>query len=221
MKLLSVKQARSIWLVPLVDLNPRGLNLLSFIRPIIEKYKFVEVPIKPEELDLGKGVKFAGGSFQKDSQHDLSIDLTLFNDGLVADTRSSTNDSDAFLDELLTWAATDFGLVHYQEVLRSKVYLSELWVQTDKSLNSINPKLESFARRLTSLIVGHEYHPIAFETYGIWFWTDQTITNPPPPFKLERPEGIPFAENRYYSVAPLQTEAHLEVLEELESILSS
>jgi hypothetical protein len=195
--------------------------MLSIIRPIIEKYTFVQFPAKPEELDLGKGIKFAGGSFQKDPHNDIAIDLTIFNDFIVADTRSSTEDSDAFLDAFLTWIATEIGLAPYQEVLRSRVYLSELWVKTDKSLNILNPKLADFAKRLTSLIVGHEHHPIAFETSGIAFWTDPIIVNPPGPFKFERAENTPFAEYRYYSAAPLQTKDHLEMLTELESILSS
>jgi len=221
MKLQSVQRARSIWLVNLVDLNPRGRNILSLIAPVIAKYNFMQFPAKPEELDLSKGIIFVGGSFQKDPQNDIAIDLTIFNDGFIADTRSSTEDSDAFLEEFFSWIAIEFGLVPYQEILRSRVYVSELWVETDKSLNTLNPKLENFAKRLTSLIVGHKHHPISFETYGISFWTNPTVTLPPGPFKFERAEGVPFNENRYYSTAPLQTDVHLELLEELENILSS
>lgn len=221
MKLLSVQRARSIWLVNLVDLNPHGRNVFSLIAPVIAKYKFVQFPAKPEELDLSKGINFVGGSFQKDPQNDIAIDLTVFNDGFIADTRSSTVDSDAFLDGFFSWISKEFGLVPYKEILRSRVYVSELWVKTDKSLNALNPKLENFAKRLTSLIVGHKHHHILFETYGISLWTNPTITIPPSPFKFERAEGVPFNENRYYSTAPLQTDVHLELLEELENILSS
>ena len=224
MKLLSVKQARAIWLIQLVDLNPRGLNLLTLIPHIVTKYKFQLFPVKPDELGFGKEtkeIKFSGGSFQKDPQHDIGVDLTLYNDGLVVDTRSSTEDSDIFLSEFLNWISTEFDLVPYQDILRSKLYLSELWVQTDKSLNTLNPKLEQFAKRLTSLIVGHNHHHIAFESTGITFWTDPIVVNPPGPFKFERAENTPFSERRYYSAAPLQTNLHLEMLTELESILSS
>ena len=93
--------------------------------------------------------------------------------------------------------------------------------KTDKSLNTLNPKLENFTKRLTSLIVGHGHHPIAFEISGITFWTDPSVINPPGPFRFERTIDIPFSENRYYSAAPLQTNVHLEMLTELESILSS
>lgn len=221
MKLLSVKQARSIWLINLIDLNPRGRNMLTLIAGIVSKYKFAQFPSKPEELDLSKGVKFLWGTFQKNQQHEINIDLTIYNDGLLADTRSSTEDSDAFLDEFLTYMVEEFDFVPYQEVLRIKSYVSELFIRTDKPLNALNPKLEKFAKLITSLIEGHSHHPVAFETVGITFWTDQTITLPPGPFRFERVSDIPFAENRYYSAAPLQTDAHLEVLMEFEKILSS
>jgi hypothetical protein len=221
MKLLSIQRARSLWFVNLTDLNPRGHYLLGLIPSIIKKYRFQIFPAKPDDFDLIKGIKLLGGAFHKELQHDISIEVNIFNNGLFADTRSSTEDSDAFLDEFLTWMAAELDLVPYQEVLNTKVYVSELWVQTDKSMNTLNPKLTDFAKRLTSLIVGHENHPIAYETTGIYLWTNPIITNPPATFRFERVEGAPFNENRYYSAAPLQTNVHLEILTELESILSS
>lgn len=222
MRLLSVQRARSLWFVNLTDLNPHGHSLLRIIPRIIEKYNFQKFPTKYEEFDLTQGAKFLGGTFKKkNSEHDINVDFYAFNWGLFADTRSSTEDSDAFLDELLTWIAIELDLVPYQEILKTKVFLSELWVQTDKPLNSLNPKLTDFANRLTSLIVGHEHHPIAFETTGINLWTNPIITNPPGAFRFERVEGAPFNENRYYSAAPLQTDVHLEMLMEFEDILGS
>ena len=221
MNLLSVKLARAIWLINLLDLNPRGRNLQAIIPSIIAKYKFRGFPVKPEDFNLTNGVKLLGGVFQKDSETEINIDLTVFGDGLIADTRSSTDDSDQFLDELLTLATNELGLVPYNKVLRTKSYVSELLVWTDKSLNAINPKFEKIAKLINSLIKGHSHHPIAFETVGITFWTDQTITLPPGPFRFERVSDIPFAENRYFSAAPLQTDAHLEVLTNFEKILSS
>ncbi|MFZ5453621.1 MAG: hypothetical protein ACOZF2_17315 [Thermodesulfobacteriota bacterium] len=218
MKLLSVLQARSIWVMFLNELNPRGINLIHLFQPLIARYNFQIFPTKVEDL-IGKEVteiKFSGGTF-----NNIGIELIIFNWGLVAQTRSSTVDSDAFLNDLLTWVSTEVDVMPYYEVLRTKVYLSELQVQTDKPLNALNPKLINFSKRLTELIEGHEYHPIAFETSGISLWTDPMIANVPGPFKFERQGDVPFGENRYYSAAPLQTDIHLEILEELEAILSS
>ena len=221
MKLRSVKQARAIWLVNYFDLNPYGTSLFPTIPKIAQKYMFQAVPTKPDELELGKGVNLRGGTFKNDNRA-IAVDLTIYGDGLVADTRSSTDDSDVFLNEFLAWMSMEFGLASYQEFLKSKLYLSELWVQTDKVLNSLNHKLDDFAKRLTASIVGRGHQHLEFETSGISFWTDPTImVNPPGPFRFEREENAPFGEHRYYSAAPLQTDVHLELLTELESILSN
>ncbi len=222
MKLLSIKQARSIWLAYLVDLNPRGLDLIALVPFIREKYRFLEMSPAVDKINKEtKEIKFGLGSYQKDPQHNIGIDLSIYNDGFVVDTRSSTDDSDAFLNDFLNWISVEFGLVPYQEVLRKTLYASELWVQTNISLNTLNPKLEAFTNRLTSLVVGHEDHPISFETSGVMFGTDPTMVNPPGPFRFERLIDVQFNENRYYSAAPLQTNLHLKMLEELEEILSS
>ena len=184
MKLLSIKQARSIWLIYLLELNPRGRNPLPLISAMIAKYNFLQSPGKPEEFDLSKGVKFGNGSFQKGVEHEIVIDLTFFNDGIIADTRSSTKDSDAFLDEFLNWISGEFWFVPYREIIRKKLYLSELFIQTDRTLNTLNPKLERFVKHLNSVIVGHENHPIGFEATGIMFGTDPRIINSPGPFKF-------------------------------------
>ncbi len=221
MKLRSVKLARAIWLVNYYDINPYGTSLVPALPKIVGKYMFQIIPTKAEEFDLSKGVNFRDGTFQNNDRA-LAINLTIFGDGLVADTRSSTDDSDFFINELLTWMSIEFGLAPYQEFLKSKMYLSELWIQTDKALNSLNPKLDNFAKQLTESIVGRSHQPLAFETTGISFWTDTTImVNPPGPFRFEREENAPFGEHRYYSSAPLQTDVHLGLLTELEAILTS
>jgi hypothetical protein len=221
MKLLSVNRARSIWVGNLGDLNPRGYNLLKVFPRIINKYNFQKYPTDFEEIDPIQGIKFLAGTFINDKKHDITIELNIFNWGLVAETRSSTDDSDSFLDEFLSWIAMEIELVAYQQILKTKFYLSELWVQFNKNLNALNPKLAEFTKRLTSMIEGHEHHPIKFETSGIAFWTDPNIVGPPGPFRFERAENASFSENRYYSSAPLQTETHLEILDELEDLLSS
>ncbi len=223
MKLLSVKQARSIWFLYLIELNPRGLNLISLINPFIEKYNFQIYPTKPEELGFGKEnieIKFMGGNFQKDKQHNINFNLIIYNDGLLVDTRSSTYDSDTILNDILNWTSKEYGFVPYQEIIFRKTYLSEVYIQTNKSMNSLNPKLSEFSNKLSSLIINQESQNISIETTSIAFWADPTTTNPPGAFRFERVLNVPFNTNRYYSAAPLQTDIHLQMLEEFEQILS-
>ena len=91
MKLRSVKLARAIWLVNYFDLNPYGSSLVPAIPKIVQKYMFQVNPIKPDEFDLSKGVNFREGTFQINNRA-IAINLIIYNDGLVADNRSSTDD---------------------------------------------------------------------------------------------------------------------------------
>jgi protein tyrosine phosphatase len=88
---------------------------------------------------------------------------------------------------------------------------------TEKPLNGLNPKLRAFAKKLNKLVKGHE--TMAYETARIQFWSDLSVSSSPFPFRFERQEAIGFKENRYYSIAPLETDVHLELLNELEEIL--
>jgi hypothetical protein len=223
MRLLSVARARSIWVMRLDDLNPRGRILVSLIIEIAKRYAFLEhtkLEEVPHLAELNKGLAFLRGVFVNNAQIPVAVDLNIYSDSIFADTQSSTDDSDAFLSDLLNWTAAEFGLTPYSEILRSRLYLSELWVQTDKSLNSINPQLNALADRFSLLVSNYSGRPATFAPTGITLWNDRSVPNPFGPFKFERAENASFAENRYYSAAPLPTATHLELLEELESILA-
>jgi len=176
-------------------------------------------PSVNDVVDESKGVKFDHGEFINKDGNPIIINMTVYNDGITADTRSSTDDSDAFLLEILTRLSEDFNLPSYKETLRGIAYASQLYVSTDKSLELINPKLKEISRYL-STNVSSAFGGIAFEFGGISFWPDQRMANKPFNFSFERILNVPFPEKRYFSAAPLQTEKHIELLNKLESILS-
>jgi len=219
MKLLSVNLARSIWLFILNDLNPRGYSISNLSNDVVNRYKFASFPKADEDFDLQKGVVFQLGAFQGSKKQPVNVNLTVYNDGFVADTRSSTIESDEFLDDVFSWLSKEYGYTPIQEIIRSKVYSSEIYIRMNKPLNALNPKLKEFAKHLSSKVEGY-VEDILLETGGISFMRDPGKIGRPGPFKLEKQEGIPFEENRYYSLAPLQTEAHIELLKEFERILS-
>ena len=219
MKLLSVNLARSVWLGHISDLNPRGLNVYSLVIPsLIEAYKFKKYPLPQEVLDDSVGIKFENGEFITKKDNPIRVNLTFYNDGLIADTQSSTDDTDDFLDEVLTHYSEDFDAPRYEDVITRRNYVSQIYVTTDKSLELINPKLKEISNYLSKNVVGFE--EVSYETGGISFWANQKRRTNPIAFSLERAIYSPFSENRYYSVSPLQTEKHLKLLSKLESILS-
>jgi len=49
MNLLSIRNARSIWLMQIEDMNPHGLDLIPVLVAIKSRYGFQKAP-KPEDL---------------------------------------------------------------------------------------------------------------------------------------------------------------------------
>jgi hypothetical protein len=216
MKLLSVTLARSLWIGRTEHFNPRGIYLYPIITPLlVESYKFVRVPSAQDALDDSKGIVFGNGAFINRDGVSLAITLTIFPDALVADTRSSTKDSDDFLQEILTRFSEELKLPHYSEIIKRRAYVSGLHVKTDSSLQSLNPALIEIAKYLTE-----NNESVHFELGGIHFWPDQSSIIKPGNFIIERILNVPFSENSYYSAAPLQTDKHIELLDKLEQILS-
>ena len=218
MNLLSVNLARSIWLGPMLDLNPRGASLSHILfQFLVDTYKFKKYPSPTEIVDLSNGVKFQDGDFNIGNDFPILVNLSLHNDGVIADTHSSTNHSDAFLEEIYTRFCELFKMPNYQSVLRKKLHLSQVFVSTNKSLEIINPKLKQVSQYLANTVGQGDR---IFQLGGISFWPDQQDKFNPAPFTFERTINVPFSENRYYSAAPLQTDQHLELLDKLETILA-
>ncbi|MGA9770964.1 MAG: hypothetical protein WBV94_18155 [Blastocatellia bacterium] len=220
MELVSVELARVIWLIDAREINPRGLNLWhAFLPALAEKYKFVDYP-REMNLDHNRdpGDRFFGGSYRNAQGMDVTINFTSFEDGMVAETRSSTRDSEAFLEGIAEWIVKDFSLVFSPEMIRMKGYVSEVIVTSECLLNSLNPKLDKFANRLSSLVYT-QTETYIYQPAALSFSCDLAKGLRPSPFRFERKNDVPFSENKYYSQAPLQTDIHLELLNELEQIL--
>lgn len=217
MKLLSVQNARSIWLGHLSDLNPKGINLLPVVSPFLQEiYKFIKYPSVQDMLNPKDGLKFEKGEFPDSQGNPILVNLTIYEDGLVVESGMSTDHADALLNDVLTKVDESFKLAKYEEVINSKVYLSELMVTTDKSLELVNPQLKLISEFLSNNVEQGK----KFEAGGITFFPDQINKVNPASFRFERALNCPFSEKRYYSIAPLQTHKHLELLDKLEKILS-
>ncbi len=220
MRVMNVVAARSTWLFDLADLNPKGKSLFPEIGEWLkDTYSFKESPEPSAVTDDGKGMIFKKGEFQAREEVFVDVELTLFNDGLVANSSSSTEDTDKFLQNVIDSAVTEFSLTFDPDMLRRRLYLSELNVKFDQPLANLNPKLTQFADKLSAMCKDVIAKP--FETGGLSFWTDVTLAvYKIPPFTIERKLNAPFNENRFYTKAPVQTENHKTLLTELEQILS-
>jgi hypothetical protein len=205
--------------LPLLDLNPRGRAIGSdLIGWLKETYDFKKFPSSAVDVDQSQALVFSGGTFQfvdeGGNRNRIAVDLSIFNDGVVANTRSSTRDADRFIEQSLNAAVSKFTLVYTPTMVRQRLYLSEVDVKLDRPLGSINPNLQKLSSRISALLNG-----TAFEFASIEFTRDPSAPWQHASFKVERRINTPLSENRYFSVAPLHTEDHLELLGEFDQLL--
>jgi len=218
MQLISVHIARSVWLFPTEGLNPRGLETRSLLGAIKDRYAFQKVPDSPEDISQPSGgLEFLGGSFLYDQQQIQIVSLKIFNDGLIAETRYTTEASDAVLDDALNYAVHSFGWTFNQNMVKRKAYYSELVVEGSLNINLISDKLQ----RISSLLPARSATN-RFTAISLRFGVDPTVdggTNVPQ-FVIEKRAGVSFTDDRYFCQAPMTTSEHLEILAEVEKIIS-
>jgi hypothetical protein len=218
MELLSIRTARFIGAISTSELNPRGLLVYpTLIDGLVERYGFLVAPDENAVFDEEAGIVFEDGAW-----NNVAIDkVTIFTDGIVIDTRSTTKDSEAIFEEALTWAAASYGLTYKPEMVSRRVYVSEIVFRTQGVLGSLNAKLDPLAERLSGLLKQYSGFAVKHEVTSIGFHYDHTDSKfTPASFRVERLENSPFSQNKYYSSAPVPTEDHIALLEEFEAILS-
>jgi hypothetical protein len=223
MKLLHVSTARTIWLLSMLDLNPRGQALTQdAIDKISARYKFKAPPTITAALEAQKKnepIHFAAGEFTSMSGANIVVDLKVYNDGLLADCRASTKDSEAFLADFFAWLQAGLGLPKTNVPIRKKMYVSELEMESKDLLTLINPNLAALGKTLAAKVPSGS--ATSYEMSSLAFATDPKDGTQLLNFRFERLINTPFAEHRYFSAAPVHTDDHLELLESLEKILTT
>lgn len=214
MEITLISLARIAAFVDIDALDPRGSNTLSeSVRRLIEHYGFARVPEPTAGLDSNTGLKFGDGRLGS-----IAIDtLHLFQNGLLVDTRSSTDDSRKVLEDVLSLAKELNGA---NVVINRHHFISQIVFRSELNLFLLNPILKPFADRLSKRLSINLNSSILFEPtsviVGPQTW-DKKIA--PSVFSLERRLEVPFIENTYYSQAPLPTDEHIQFIEEFESAL--
>jgi hypothetical protein len=212
MKIVSVQLARALWFLEPGQLNPKGKNVFSDLVPaIVETFGFQHFPKLGD--DLKDGVKFRQGTFTTSSD-DLNVAFTIYNDALSAEA-SSTKYAEEFLFEV-GGLGKDLGYVFEESMISKRAYVSQIVVQSDQKITSINPRLIRFSHLVSDATgLGIDYSFSSIE-----FWPDQRLTFKPAPFQFSRRIGDASFEDHYWSQAATTTDKHLELLNELEQILA-
>ena len=215
MRLLGVRMARSIWIIPQYFLNPKGLFLRPAALQLKDRYQFLKSPFDNNTIGTQE-IKYENGAFTDKAGTPIHVDsLVLHPNGIVVDTRASTDAGDALLTDIGNWLAKDFGLPAFTDLPVKRLYASELNIFLEKPPTFFNPKLKPFVDAVSATIADDATGPADFMMMQLT--TDQTRSPSPSTFRIDREVSTSFSENRYYSYAPIATSAHIKLLQLLES----
>jgi hypothetical protein len=214
MELARVQMARSIWLFDPEELNPRGKKVGPIFQSLKDRYNFTE-PTSIEDLKpAANSVKFTGGAFTIGSDV-IDVELELYNDGLVATSKSHTDHTDQFLSDLLSWLRQEhgFGNENYfpkpRRAHRSEVIVFAPTIKIASGIGKFLALTETIAKNAN-------VDAAALEPEAIIFGSDARRGL----FTFERRTGVPYSDHKYFSAAQMQTSKHLNVLVELEVALT-
>jgi hypothetical protein len=218
MQILSVQQARVVALLPLEELGPlTNLDLIGLTKALVERYGFIGYPQRPEDFS-GKAQLI---EYETGKLNEIGIaKLQIYGGGFVVDTLTSTDDSEKVLDDLLNWAKETYGFKYEPGMIFRKGYISQVVFRSERPLTALNPKLAAFGERLTKSVAKTFKDTFVYEPIHIEFGFDTTnLKSNAGNFVVARRVETPFAENKYFSSAPLPTIEHLQLLEEFEAAL--
>ena len=106
MELTAIALARLVAFVEVQAFDPYGrTSAPELLKMFGGRYSFAKTPQTLAEIDFQKGIELAFGKFG-----DINIDkLTIYVNGVVIDTRSSTEDCEKVLRDLLDLMREAFG----------------------------------------------------------------------------------------------------------------
>jgi hypothetical protein len=222
MKIIHVEIARATWLFPLQELNPTGRSFTQAFIELKDRYKFKKAPAHTLDFDAeAKGLIFDQGEFVNREGVPIIAKLSIFTDGIVSDTWSSTKDSEDLLEDVMKWVKAEHGFSLPSDRLVKRLYLSALNVTTEKGQIPGRSKLEELAEmvslRLTETGRANKGYIVSGFSLSSADW-DQPGT--PVQYRFEIKTASHPGENRYYASAPLPTDVHIALLEEQERLFS-
>lgn len=207
-----------VWWIALPDeIRPvRGLDGSTLAARIQSLFGF---PTPPTEMK-GGGIEFLNGRLADGDGDILVSKLAAFNDGLNIHVPTNTSDAKkvlkASLDSLFELGVrrpTSGALQFYQ---------STIVADFDTPLENILPK--PLLKKISAAM------PIAGESNILSIGTNfdaTVITNPrwrginPTIFRIDRRASMPYELNRYFCMANMESDAHIEILLDMEKFAAS
>jgi hypothetical protein len=172
------------------------------------------------DYNLDSGIVFLQG------QHKATTitKFSLYRNGVLAQANARTDEIDIFLDDALSWAATELGFSAFDEPVFRRAYLSQLGLELDIDLAQPFTDFLEFGRSISNAVRAYGQNTGEFEITSLSIHCDILSLDTPKPgtaFMVARREGKPYKENVYFASAPLTTTDHIRILDEFQAMLAS
>jgi len=213
--------------VPLAEVLPlSGAYLPDLARIIAERYSFASSPdfSRPLTELRESGIAFQFGKFKEGTTEHNITKLTALADAIVVDSYS-TKVAKLFLDDLFYWGSKSGNLRAPHRDVRY-FYLSQVVVEFEKAISKMFRDFEALVESLSTTFHKTYKADHLFNISSISFDRDRTRTpdnslNILSSFTVERQINQPYASNRFFCTAPLHTEDHIRLLEEMEARIAT
>lgn len=216
MELIAISLARFVGFLELQSFDPRGqLTTREALSALNNRYSFGKVPDGPQDFDFQKGVEFLDGRLGS-----IAIDkLVLYNNGVAIDTRSSTEDSEKVLQDILDEVRRRIGTVMLPT---RRMYVSHIVFRSEMTFASLHPAIRVLSGSVSAAVSEYFGQAITVDLGGLHISADNSQTKlNPVHFSIERRAETPFAANIFFSAAPIKTDLHLALIEEFEKSITN
>ena len=214
MKLITIEMS-TLLRFGIVGNASKQVYLPELIQAIVAEFHFSQAPeISAEKLE---SLEFVHGKYK-----DFGISkLGIYNDGLVVRSQTNTRRLVDFVAHFEKWIKKSFGIDLHASQTYGHIFESNLIVHSDKNILKIFDKLAKLEKSLSEKLMATSQFSATFATPGFSLVTTATTSSGfnPAAFRFERKTGTATDLGYYFSTAPLETDQHLELLGELESLV--
>ena len=214
MKLISIEQTTLLkFLTP--SRSAGQLYLPDVAAALTQRFNFIKhSEIKSERLEE---LEFLHGL-----DSDFAIGkLGIYNDGVVVRSQSNSAKIEVFFSTFMHFMKDTFDLDFQPTTMAGSIFESNLVVQLDKDVMKVFKKLSRTERLIAEKLLSKSNINSNCEIDGFSISVEPIDFQrfKPAQFKLERRAGADPAINHYFSVAPLATSDHLDLLSDIEKIV--
>jgi hypothetical protein len=167
-------------------------------------------------------MEFTLGKFHYNGEDHNIERFFIVPEGVIA-VAPSTDTAQAFIEDLLTWGAEKHKFRVSPDIFKRLIYLSQIVVGFNNSIDSLLAHFETITGSFAQMFRLTYNADLPMRCYSLAINYDRTKTNGDldkiATFAIERRTNEPYESNRFFCQAPLRTDDHIKLLENIESLL--